>query len=106
MRYPPKNIIDMMADIPITLQYSERKKKAKANDEYSVANPLTSSDSASLRSNGVLFVSAKAPIKNIIPIPLNGTINHSPFCISTIDVKFVVSPNIIISIIITAITIS
>jgi hypothetical protein len=38
--------------------------------------PLTSSDSASAKSKGALFVSAIDPMKNIINIGNKGTINH------------------------------
>jgi hypothetical protein len=41
--------------------------------------PLTSSDSASAKSRGALFVSAKAPIKNITNTGNKGIINHIDF---------------------------
>jgi len=39
--------------------------------------PLTSSDSASAKSNGALLVSATDPIKNTINIGNKGTTNHT-----------------------------
>src|SRR5271154_705457 len=63
--YPPKNKIAVKADINTILQYSAKKKKTKGIALCSVKNPATSSDSASGRSNGVLFVSAKAARKKI-----------------------------------------
>ena len=39
--------------------YSPRNRKTKGAEEYSVLNPLTNSDSPSVRSNGARFVSAK-----------------------------------------------
>jgi hypothetical protein len=42
-------------------------------------NPLTNSDSASAKSKGARFVSAIAPIKNIINTGNNGTINQIAF---------------------------
>jgi len=62
---PPRNIITVRALIRIIEQYSAKKKSAKPMLEYSTLNPDTSSDSASGRSNGALFVSAKMLIKNI-----------------------------------------
>ena len=41
-----------MADMVITFMNSARKNRAKRIDEYSVWNPPTSSDSASVRSKG------------------------------------------------------
>jgi len=61
------------------LAYSARKKKTKIMAECSVINPLTSSDSASAKSIGALFVSAKAPIKNIINTGNKGITNHIDF---------------------------
>jgi hypothetical protein len=56
------------------LAYSAKKKNTNITAECSVMNPLTSSDSASAKSNGALFVSAMDPIKNIINIGNRGTI--------------------------------
>lgn len=39
--------------------YSPKKSKTKGTEENSVLNPLTNSDSPSVKSNGARFVSAK-----------------------------------------------
>jgi hypothetical protein len=54
------------------LAYSAKKKNTNIAAECSVMNPETNSDSASARSKGALFVSAIAPIKNIIKTGNNG----------------------------------
>lgn len=46
--------------------YSLKKKKAKNEEEYSVVYPPTNSDSASGKSKGCLFVSARLETKNKI----------------------------------------
>jgi hypothetical protein len=51
-------------------------------------NPLTSSDSASARSKGALFVSATEPMKNIINTGNKGKINQIAFWASTLTVRF------------------
>jgi hypothetical protein len=61
------------------LAYSARKKKTKIMAECSVINPETNSDSASAKSIGALFVSAKAPMKNIINTGNKGITNHMDF---------------------------
>lgn len=58
----------MTVHIIIILLYSPRKKRAKAIPEYSTLYPATSSASASGKSKGARFVSAKADIKNKIKI--------------------------------------
>jgi hypothetical protein len=58
------------------LAYSAKKKKTNITAACSVINPLTSSDSASAKSNGGLLVSAIDPMKNIIKTGNNGIINH------------------------------
>ena len=45
--------------------YSDKKIKAKKAPEYSVLNPETNSDSASLKSKGARWVSAKVQINQI-----------------------------------------
>ena len=47
--------------------------------EYSTLKPDTSSDSASVKSNGTLLVSARADTKNITAPGYKGKINHT-FC--------------------------
>nr|YP_010194629.1 hypothetical protein LKZ09_mgp05 [Conidiobolus polyspermus]QZZ81368.1 hypothetical protein [Conidiobolus polyspermus] len=90
-KYPPKNNIDVTTDINIIFPYSPKKKYAKDNDECSVINPATSSDSASGKSNGALFVSANAAIKNISAIGNNGIIFHTVLWFATIVIKFIES---------------
>ena len=62
---PPRNMTTVNADIKIIELYSPRKNKAKPILEYSTLYPDTSSLSASGKSNGALFVSAKILTKNI-----------------------------------------
>ena len=62
---PPRNMTTVNADIKIMELYSPRKNKAKPILEYSTLYPDTSSLSASGKSNGALFVSAKILTKNI-----------------------------------------
>ena len=56
-RQPPRNSVVASAETVTMLMYSARKNMANLNEEYSVWNPPTSSDSASARSNGARFVS-------------------------------------------------
>jgi hypothetical protein len=65
--------------ISTILAYSARKKKTNITAACSVIKPLTSSDSASARSKGALFVSATEPIKNIKNTGNNGKINQTAF---------------------------
>ena len=63
--HPPKKAVAATELITNMLTYSLRKKNAYLAPEYSVTKPATSSDSDSGRSKGVLFVSARALMKNI-----------------------------------------
>eukprot|EP00965_Chrysotila_dentata_P055073 1827302-Pleurochrysis_carterae.AAC.1 len=58
--------------ISIMEQYSARKNSAKPRLEYSTLKPETSSDSASGKSNGARFVSAKILTESIINREING----------------------------------
>ena len=58
------------------LAYSPKKNAAKAIAEYSTLYPATSSASASGKSKGARFVSAKIEIKNIIDTGNKGKKNH------------------------------
>jgi len=58
------------------LEYSAKKNKTNVVAAYSTLYPETNSLSASGRSNGTLFVSAKAAIKNKIKLGHNGKKNH------------------------------
>jgi hypothetical protein len=62
---PPKNIKTVNKLIAIIDPYSAKKNKANPMLEYSTLKPETSSDSASGKSNGARFVSAKIETKNI-----------------------------------------
>jgi len=62
--------------IIVILAYSAKKKNTKITAACSVIKPLTSSDSASAKSKGALFVSATAPIKKIINMGNSGIMNQ------------------------------
>jgi hypothetical protein len=63
------------ADIRIILAYSAKKNKTNVVAAYSVLYPETNSDSASGKSKGIRFVSAKTAIKNIKKLGQNGINN-------------------------------
>jgi len=63
--------------IKTILAYSAKKKNTKITAACSVIKPLTSSDSASAKSNGALLVSATDPMKKIIKTGKSGIINHT-----------------------------
>jgi hypothetical protein len=62
---PPRNIRTVKELMRIIEPYSAKKKSAKPILAYSTLKPETSSDSASGRSKGARFVSAKIETKNI-----------------------------------------
>src|SRR5215475_1987076 len=62
---PPRNKIVAMAHMVAMAMYSPRKNSRNGVEEYSTANPATSSDSASTRSNGGRLVTASADMKKI-----------------------------------------
>jgi len=70
------------------LEYSDRKNKTKVVAAYSTLKPETSSDSASGKSKGTLFVSAKAAIKNINKLGQKGITKKTLVWKLTIFVKF------------------
>jgi len=78
--HPPKNKITIKEHINIMLLYSAKKNNAKLIAEYSTLYPETSSASASGKSKGCLFVSAKAHIKKIKNIGKSGMQYHKFFC--------------------------
>jgi hypothetical protein len=86
MLYPPRNRIADSVDISTMLQYSPKKKKTKIIPLCSVKKPATNSDSASGRSNGVRFVSARAEMKKIRKIGSRGTMYQTASCASMIVV--------------------
>src|SRR3954451_5538557 len=65
---PPRNRIVVSAHIRTTATYSPRKNSRNGVEEYSTMWPATSSDSASTRSKGGLFVSASAEMKKMMNI--------------------------------------
>jgi hypothetical protein len=73
---PPKNSNVEIVLISMILPYSARKNNANAIAEYSTLYPATSSASASGKSNGALFVSAKAETINKIHIGNSGITNQ------------------------------
>jgi len=76
---PPKKASAANVDIKIMLQYSAKKNMAKIIAEYSTLYPATNSASASGKSKGALFVSAKDEIKKIIKIGKSGQMNQTVF---------------------------
>lgn len=85
---PPQNSILFKQDINNILLYSAKKKTANINPEYSTLYPATNSASASGKSKGVRFVSAKQPTKNIICKGSNIQINNNCRCAQIISYKF------------------
>jgi hypothetical protein len=85
---PPMNITTVKALIKIIELYSARKKSANPILAYSTLYPETSSDSASGRSNGALFVSAKILTRNIINNGNRGNIKKTKFWKQTMSTKF------------------
>lgn len=71
------------------LAYSAKKNRTKPIAEYSTLKPETSSDSASGKSKGTLFVSAKAETKNNKKEGKNGHQKKTVCCAKTIAVRFV-----------------
>jgi hypothetical protein len=63
--HPPMNKITVKVLIRIIEPYSAKKNKAKPILAYSTLKPETNSDSASGKSKGARFVSAKIETKNI-----------------------------------------
>jgi hypothetical protein len=59
------------------LLYSANINKIKKTEEYSTLYPATNSASASGKSKGVRFVSARLAIKNIYANGQKGTINQT-----------------------------
>jgi hypothetical protein len=74
---PPRNNSAVRVLIKIILEYSPKKKRANPIAEYSTLYPDTNSASASGRSKGCRFVSAKAEIKNKIKTGNKGKQNHT-----------------------------
>jgi len=71
--HPPKNIKTVKRLIKIIEPYSAKKNKANPILAYSTLKPETSSDSASGKSKGARFVSARIETKNIKKSGKKGT---------------------------------
>src|SRR3954470_21568935 len=86
---PPRNSTANRPESMITFMYSPRKNSRNGVEEYSTMKPATSSDSASSRSKGGRWVSAKVEMKNTIPIG-NRTVNRNQpcACASTMAERF------------------
>jgi hypothetical protein len=69
------------------LEYSAKKNIANVIPAYSTLYPATISASASGKSKGARFVSAKTDIKNIILSGNKGTTNQTLSCCLTISIK-------------------
>jgi len=82
---PPKKNITNNTDINKIFAYSPKKNIAKVIEEYSTLYPATNSASASGKSNGARFVSARIDIKKIKAKGSNGNKNQIvSFCITII----------------------
>jgi len=75
--HPPKKNKLVTVLIKIIFAYSPIKNRAKPTAEYSTLYPATNSASASGKSNGGLFVSANAEIKNNSAKGHKGMQNHT-----------------------------
>lgn len=85
---PPKKQILITKDSHSMFEYSAKKNIAKVIDEYSTLYPATISASASGRSKGARFDSAKTEIKKIIKEGSSGIQYHTlTFCIATISMR-------------------
>lgn len=77
----PKNTTDEIAFMRRILVYSAMKNRANGPAAYSTLKPETSSDSPSVKSNGLRFVSARVEINHIIAIGHAGMISHVASCV-------------------------
>lgn len=77
---PKKRIVDNTFIIKM-FAYSAKKNKAKGPPAYSTLNPDTSSDSPSVKSNGVRLVSAKEEINHMVANGHAGAKNHMCSCV-------------------------
>jgi len=78
--HPPKKQRAVTKESQIMLEYSAKKNSANAMPEYSTLYPATISASASGKSKGALFVSAKTDMKNTMLTGNRGTTNHICSC--------------------------
>src|ERR1700745_779291 len=70
---PPRNRMVVSAHIPVSDTYSPSMNSRYGVEEYSTMKPATSSDSASGKSKGGLFVSANADTKKMMNIGNSGS---------------------------------
>jgi hypothetical protein len=75
------------------LPYSAKKNRANDIAEYSVLYPATNSASASGKSNGVRFVSAKQAMPKTTAIGRHGTMYHKTSWLATIMIRLAVPAN-------------
>jgi len=73
---PPKKQIAIINESQMILLYSAKKNSAKVIDEYSILYPATISASASGKSKGARFVSARTEIKKITQMGKSGKQNQ------------------------------
>src|SRR6476619_8105193 len=90
---PPRNKMVHMAHMVAMATYSPSMNIMYGVEPYSTMKPATSSDSASTRSNGGRFVSARAEMKNTTNMGKSGNqyqLNspYFPSCAVTMAVKF------------------
>jgi hypothetical protein len=86
--HPPRNSRLIKALIMTMLIYSPKKNRAKAIPDYSTLYPETSSASASGKSKGCRFVSARADTLNLLNAGNLGTLYHTSVCALTTRVRF------------------
>ena len=84
---PPRKRIVERTFMKIIFEYSARKKSANGPPAYSTLNPDTNSDSPSVRSKGVRFVSASVETYQINAIGVQVKTNHEKSWLSEIDDK-------------------
>lgn len=75
------NIVADRVFIIRMLVYSAKNSRAKGPAENSTLNPETSSDSPSVRSNGVRLVSASVDVNHIIASGHDGSSSHMGSCV-------------------------
>lgn len=77
----PRKIVVVRAFIMIMFMYSAMKNRANGPAEYSMLKPDTSSDSPSIRSKGVRFVSASVEVNHIIASGHDGRMSQRCSCV-------------------------
>jgi len=85
--HPPKKQIAIIADSHSILEYSAKKNIAKVIEAYSTLYPATISASASGKSKGARFVSAKTEMKKTTLTGNKGTTNQMLSCCLTISIR-------------------